>query len=91
MAAHKGPASLRPRCTRSGSSVAAIPVYQAGRTLSPGVLGLITVCVRNANGSSYCVTSVDTMNGRDVEGNGHGTSVDLAEGTEEHHEFPQSL
>jgi hypothetical protein len=28
MAAHKGPASLRPRCTRSGSSVAAIPVYQ---------------------------------------------------------------
>jgi hypothetical protein len=29
MAAHKGPASLRPRCTRSGSSVAAIPVYQS--------------------------------------------------------------
>jgi hypothetical protein len=27
MAAHKGPASLRPRCTRSGSSVAAIPGY----------------------------------------------------------------
>jgi hypothetical protein len=27
MAAHKGPASLRPRCTRSGSSIAAIPVY----------------------------------------------------------------
>jgi hypothetical protein len=27
MAAHKGPASFRPRCTRSGSSVAAIPVY----------------------------------------------------------------
>jgi hypothetical protein len=27
MAAHKGPATLRPRCTRSGSSVAAIPVY----------------------------------------------------------------
>jgi hypothetical protein len=27
MAALKGPASLRPRCTRSGSSVAAIPVY----------------------------------------------------------------
>jgi hypothetical protein len=27
MAAHKGPASLRPRCTRGGSSVAAIPVY----------------------------------------------------------------
>jgi hypothetical protein len=27
MAAHKGPASSRPRCTRSGSSVAAIPVY----------------------------------------------------------------
>jgi hypothetical protein len=26
MAAHKGPASLRPRFTRSGSSVAAIPV-----------------------------------------------------------------
>jgi hypothetical protein len=26
MAAHKGPDSLRPRCTRSGSSVAAIPV-----------------------------------------------------------------
>jgi hypothetical protein len=29
MATHKGPASLRPRCTRSGSSVAAIPVYQS--------------------------------------------------------------
>jgi hypothetical protein len=27
MAAHKGLARLRPRCTRSGSSVAAIPVY----------------------------------------------------------------
>jgi hypothetical protein len=27
MAAHKGPAGLRPRCTRGGSSVAAIPVY----------------------------------------------------------------
>jgi hypothetical protein len=26
MVAHKGPASLRPRCTQSGSSVAAIPV-----------------------------------------------------------------
>jgi hypothetical protein len=29
MAVHKGPTSLRPRCTRSGSSVAAIPVYHA--------------------------------------------------------------
>jgi hypothetical protein len=29
MAAHKGPASLRPRCIRSGSSVAAIPVHQS--------------------------------------------------------------
>jgi hypothetical protein len=29
MAAHKGPASSRPRCTQSGSSVAAIPVYQS--------------------------------------------------------------
>jgi hypothetical protein len=29
MATYKGPASLRPRCTRSGSSVAAIPVYQS--------------------------------------------------------------
>jgi hypothetical protein len=28
MAAHKGPASLRPRCTRRGSSVAVIPIYQ---------------------------------------------------------------
>jgi hypothetical protein len=27
MAAHKGPASSRPRCTRGGSPVAAIPVY----------------------------------------------------------------
>jgi hypothetical protein len=27
MAAHKGPASLRPRCTQSGNSVAAIPAY----------------------------------------------------------------
>jgi hypothetical protein len=26
MVAHKGPARLRPRCTRSGSSVTAIPV-----------------------------------------------------------------
>jgi hypothetical protein len=29
MAAHKGPANLRPRCTRSGSCVAAIPLYQS--------------------------------------------------------------
>jgi hypothetical protein len=29
MAAHKGPASLRPRCTRGGSCVAAIPVYES--------------------------------------------------------------
>jgi hypothetical protein len=29
MAAHKGPASSRPRCTLGGSSVAAIPVYQS--------------------------------------------------------------
>jgi hypothetical protein len=28
MAAHEGPASLRPRCTRSGSSVATIPGYR---------------------------------------------------------------
>jgi hypothetical protein len=27
MAAHKGPAILRPKCTRGGRSVAAIPVY----------------------------------------------------------------
>jgi hypothetical protein len=27
MAVHKGPANLRPRCTQSGSSAAAIPVY----------------------------------------------------------------
>jgi hypothetical protein len=29
MAAHKGPASSMPRCTRGGSSVAAISVYQS--------------------------------------------------------------
>jgi hypothetical protein len=29
MAAHKGPASSRPRCTWGGSSVAVIPVYQS--------------------------------------------------------------
>jgi hypothetical protein len=29
MAAHKWPGSLRIGCTRSGSSVAAIPVYQS--------------------------------------------------------------
>jgi hypothetical protein len=29
MAAHKGPASLRPRCTRSCSSVAVIPVCRS--------------------------------------------------------------
>jgi hypothetical protein len=27
MAAHKGPASLRPRCIHGGSPVAAMPVY----------------------------------------------------------------
>jgi hypothetical protein len=26
MAAHKGPANLRPRCTRGGTSVAAVPI-----------------------------------------------------------------
>jgi hypothetical protein len=29
MAVHKGPASLRPRCTWGGSFVAAIPVYRS--------------------------------------------------------------
>jgi hypothetical protein len=29
MAAHKGPACLRPRCTQSGSSIATIPVRVA--------------------------------------------------------------
>jgi hypothetical protein len=38
MAAHRGRASLRPRCTRSGSSVAAIPVYQSTPLVSRGVL-----------------------------------------------------
>jgi hypothetical protein len=33
MAAHKGPASIRPRCTRGGSSVAAIPVYPSDQVL----------------------------------------------------------
>jgi hypothetical protein len=33
MATHKGPVSLRPRCTRGGSSVAAIPVYLHHSTL----------------------------------------------------------
>jgi hypothetical protein len=28
MAVHKGPASLRHRCTQSGSSVATVPIYQ---------------------------------------------------------------
>jgi hypothetical protein len=38
MAAHKGPASSRSRCTRSGSSVAAIPVYHLPRQyLAPSV------------------------------------------------------
>jgi hypothetical protein len=27
MAVHRGPASLRPRCTRGGSPVAAMPIY----------------------------------------------------------------
>jgi hypothetical protein len=34
MAVHKGPASLKPKCTRSGSSVAAIPVYQSAGVIS---------------------------------------------------------
>ena len=53
--------------------------------------GLSAVCLTNAIGCSYCETSDDTMIGRDVEGIGHGTSPDLAEGTEENHEIPQSL
>jgi hypothetical protein len=38
MAAHKGPVSLRPRCIRGGSSVAAIPVYhlRAAKFSYPG-------------------------------------------------------
>jgi hypothetical protein len=44
MAAHKGPASLRPRCTRSGSSVAAIPVYpEKGALLQNGEKRKVTV------------------------------------------------
>jgi hypothetical protein len=31
------------------------------------------------------------MIGRDVEGIGHGTSPDLAEGTEKNHNIPQLL
>jgi hypothetical protein len=44
MAAHKGPASSRPRCTRSGSSVAAIPVYQSlPECVAVAVLGCSSV------------------------------------------------
>jgi hypothetical protein len=35
MAAHKGPASSRPRCTRGGSSVAVMPIYHLERHLFP--------------------------------------------------------
>ena len=53
--------------------------------------GLSAVCLSNASGSSCCESSDDTIIGRDVKGLGHGTSPDLAEGTEENHEIPQSL
>jgi hypothetical protein len=46
MAAHKGPPSLRPRCTRSGSSVAAIPVYQYTNQLG-------TLLLWNMEGCSF--------------------------------------
>jgi hypothetical protein len=40
MAAHKGPASLRPRCTQSGSSIAVVPICQSYCARLPCVLHL---------------------------------------------------
>jgi hypothetical protein len=52
MAAHKGPASLRPRCTRSGSSVAAIPIYH------PSLQGLLVPAVTVLGRACYMSRSL---------------------------------
>jgi hypothetical protein len=46
MAAHKGPASSRPRCTQSGSSVAATPNYHLQQVTEGKMKGLIEVTGR---------------------------------------------
>jgi hypothetical protein len=52
MATHKGPASLRPRCTRSGSSVAAIPVYPPRYAT---VAGHLQICLKSDSNVGHYV------------------------------------
>jgi hypothetical protein len=50
MATHKGPASLRPRCTQSGKSVAAIPSTKIAVYCSINLVG-----VERGNSISRCL------------------------------------
>jgi hypothetical protein len=51
MVAHRGPASSRPRCTQSGSSVATIPVSPMGNT----VINCNMCCNTHLGGSIKCM------------------------------------
>jgi hypothetical protein len=50
MTAHKGPVSSWPRCTRSGSSVAAIPIYHL-----PSVRSRLFTLLLRRNGKGKAV------------------------------------
>jgi hypothetical protein len=52
MAAHKGPASLRPRCTRGGSPAAATPIYQSNIRF---LLLLLLLLIKIAPVIAHCV------------------------------------
>jgi hypothetical protein len=74
MAAHKGPTSPRPRCTRSGSSVAAIPVYQSNPFFqrkswisNPGVIARFIAVLETAFHNFFKDVEV-TLKSQEIEG-----------------------
>jgi hypothetical protein len=61
MAAHKGPGSLRPRCTRSGSSVAAAPIYHLPPTPTKSRCAAL-LCTWHTTSPSHSSWSDDSNN-----------------------------
>jgi hypothetical protein len=64
MAVHSGPASLRPRCTRGGSSVAAIPFYYPPIYRSALMRRTPVVNAGDSNGYTFLVFIKENATGR---------------------------
>jgi hypothetical protein len=62
MATHKGPASSRPRCTWSGSSVAAMPIYYLQLLNFCNMLGIWNKSFSGDWSIVQCLTTYEIMN-----------------------------